>query len=276
MDGIKIHAIWANGQTLEKFAQILKERMEYMNETARGSVAACALNVLRSLRSIVLVAKPNRIRVEVKRDSSLEFSYFSKSKKRIPCLRVRGSNVRYRLKDDERFVLANKPTPQADKIWQIYRFTDEFTKGRRNRFIVASPNLTLAKQYAKDVIARRIMRYSGLAKAAIGKLMQKTFNKSPAESATPKVARKANEVTRKSETVQENKQTGGGTYTLTLMDGLKYAQEAIRGGRAAVDTQMKKALNKIVATINQKLKKNGGLLGPNKLDTPFPEVRKRK
>lgn len=39
---------------------------------------------------------------------------------------------------------------------------------------------------------------------------------------------------------------------------------------------MKKAINKIVSVINQKLKKNGGILGSQKLDTPFPEVRKRK
>lgn len=68
---VQIHATGANGQTLETFSKILKERVSLMRETARGSIAACMLNVLRSLRSIVLVAKPRGIRVDLKRDSSL-------------------------------------------------------------------------------------------------------------------------------------------------------------------------------------------------------------
>jgi len=63
---------------------------------------------------------------------------------------------------------------------------------------------------------------------------------------------------------------------LVLDDNLRYAQDAVKGGKAAVDTQMKKAMNKIVSVINQKLKRNGGILGPSKLETPFPEVRQRR
>ena len=63
---------------------------------------------------------------------------------------------------------------------------------------------------------------------------------------------------------------------MVLDDNLRYALAAIKGGQVAVDTQLKKAMNKIVSVINQKIKKNGGLFGDGKLDTPFPEVRQRK
>lgn len=120
------------------------------------------------------------------------------------------------------------------------------------------------------------MAYAGLAKKAIGTLMRKTFNKSPADTVAPRVAKKANEVTSKSEAIHENAQTGDGTYSLTLRDELLYATKAFRGGRQAVDTQMKKAMNKIVATINRKIPDGETFFGPKKIPTPFPEVVQRR
>ena len=275
MASVKIHASTGSGQTLAQLADIISKRMQYMGETARGSIAACMLNVLRSLRTVTLVAKPKGVKVELKRDSSLQLSYFTRGKDRSPCLRVKGSNVRYKVAQDERFRLANKPVPNAHRTWQIYRFTDEFAKKPR-KYIIASPSATLAKQYAKDVVRRRMIQYAGLARKAISTLMQKTFNKSPQDNVAPHVARKAYEVTRKSETVQENKQSEGGTYTLTLYDDLMYATDAFRGGKGTVDTQMKKAMNKIVATINRKIPDGKTFFGPQKIPTPFPEVVQRR
>lgn len=37
------------------------------------------------------------------------------------------------------------------------------------------------------------------------------------------------------------------------MDNLNYALDALKGGRGTVDTQMKKAMNKIVSVINRKI-----------------------
>ena len=34
-----------------------------MNESARGSVSACAIDVLRSIRAVTKVAKPSNIKV---------------------------------------------------------------------------------------------------------------------------------------------------------------------------------------------------------------------
>ena len=64
---------------------------------------------------------------------------------------------------------------------------------------------------------------------------------------------------------------------MVLYDNLRYAADAVKGGRQAVNVQMKKAMNKIVSIINKKIPDGGTFFGPKKLATPFPEVvRKRK
>lgn len=96
------------------------------------------------------------------------------------------------------------------------------------------------------------------------------------ERTSPWVEVKADNVTKKTDKV---KKTGdGGTYTLTLSDSLKYALCAIRGGKSEVNNSLKRAMNKSVSVINQKLKKNRtDFFAPGKLATPFPELaRKRK
>ena len=226
---LQIHATGANGKTLDEFAEILRKRMVYLNETARGSVSACALDALRSIRARTLVAKANKIKPSLKIDSSLYPSYFSEGGKRRVCLRHKGSKTRYNLQQGERLVLAQTPTRGIDKLWRVWRFVDEYAKGK-TQYLLAAPNSTTAKTKAKDIIRKRAMRYAGLAKRALSMLMQKTFTgKGTNDNVSPNVTAKANETTRKTETVKTNPQTSGGTYTLALLDELKYALDASGG-----------------------------------------------
>ena len=64
-----------------------------------------------------------------------------------------------------------------------------------------------------------------------------------------------------------------GMHVLTLKDDLDYALAALKNGQNSVDIAIMKASNKIVSKINMKCK---NLLGFEKLETPFPEVRQRK
>ena len=201
MASIRIYASGADGTTLKQFSEILAQRMKYMNETARDAVAACALNVLKSIRTATLVAKPSRVKVELKVDNSLYFSYSTRGKKHAPCVRVKGSGARYA--GTEKMVLSHTPTPGADKTWHVYRFEDEYSKAK-TQYLIPSPNMALAKQKAKSIAQKRLMRYAGLARRAIGMLMQKAFTKGVADAVAPHVTAKANEVTRKSETVSKN------------------------------------------------------------------------
>ena len=69
--------------------------MLYMRESARDSVAAMAINVLKSIRTVTKVAKKSSVKVEVKRDGALYPSITSKGKNRRLCVRMKGTNQRY-------------------------------------------------------------------------------------------------------------------------------------------------------------------------------------
>ncbi len=272
---IQIHASGSNGTTLKQFGEILQKRIEYLNESARGSITACALQVLRSIRTVTKVAKLKNIKPTLKIENALYPSWMTRSGKKNVCLRIKGSNQRY--VGTEKLIFAQNPTRGMDKTWKVYSFADEFSKNKK-KYLLAAPNQTLAKEKARKVIARYAMRYAGLAKRALSMLMMKTYSgKTEHDNVPAHVSAKARMLTKKSENVSKNQQQEGGTYTLTLFDDLNYAISAIRGGKAQVDTQMKKAMNKIVSIINHKIPDSNTFFSPQKLETPFPElVRKRK
>ena len=71
MASVSISASFANGVRLGEIGKILQERMKWLGETARDSVAACALTVLKGIRTVTRVAKATGIKVQVKADNSL-------------------------------------------------------------------------------------------------------------------------------------------------------------------------------------------------------------
>jgi len=270
MASIQIHASWS-GKTLQAFAKVLQERMKWMNETARDSIAACAIQVLRSIRSVTKVAKLSSIKVEVKCDNTLYPSVTSHSAKKTVCIRTKGSNQRYY--GEER--LARCDGDIDFKTWKVYRFLDKLSS-KQTTYLIIAPSQSAAKSKAKSIVRRRQIRYAGLAKRALSVLMMKTVTKSVSDNVPARVTEKAKELTSHREVIAKSSDGSGGKYALILDDDLLYALKAIKGGRQQVDVQMKKAMNKIVSTINMKLKKNGGAFGPQKLEVPFPEVRQRR
>ena len=271
MASIQVNASWANGKTLGDFCKVLQQRMTYMNETARDSVAAFAINILKGVRTITKVAKAASIKVKVEVDNTLYPSCTTKSAKKTLCVRYKGSNERYM--GNERLV----STGASGKMntFYVYRFEDTLSS-KLTKYLIVAPSAQAAKAKAKQIVRSRQMRYAGLARRAISMLMMKTSTKNVADNVPARVSQKAKEVTDHREIIAKSNDGNGGKYALVLDDNLNYALNAIKGGKTAVDVQMKKAMNKIVSVINQKLKKNGGLLGPTKLETPFPEVRKRR
>ena len=272
---VRIHASVGNGVTLNKFAEILQQRMQYMNETARDSVVACALQALRSIRTVTKVAKLKGIKPALKLENTLYPSWTYKSGKKGVCLRIKGSNQRYL--GAEKLIFAQQPTKAMEKLWKVYSFIDENSKSKK-KYMVAAPNQAIAKDKARQVIARYAMPFAGLAKRALSMLMMKTYSGKVEHDNVPSyVTSKANMTTKKFEKVSKNQHTEGGTYALTLEDVLNYAIDAIRGGKYQVDMQMKKAMNKIVSVINHKIPDSETFFGPKKIPTPFPEiVRKRR
>lgn len=265
---VQIKATFGSNQGLNKFRDILALRMKYMNESSRGSVAACAIDVLRSIRTITKVAKPSGIKVEVREDTSLRASVSTKGKLKTFTIRYAGSPLKYA---GEEAIVNRMPKGLKNDAYHLFRFTDTFNKEPKS-YIIVAPTISDAKKIAKQIVVRRAMRYSGLAKRAIGVLMFKTNTKKVNDGRlNPGVENVAMMNTRKKEQVKKS-ENGNGIYSLTLYDDLEYALEAIRGGQSAVDIAMKKAMNKIVSIINRKIDKKG-FLENEKIEVPFPELR---
>jgi len=182
MASIQVNATWANGKTLGEFCKILQQRMTYMNETARDSVAACALNVLKGIRTITKVAKLSSIKVDVEIDNTLYPSYTTRSAKKPLCVRFKGSNQRYVGK--ERLAIAGSP---ADiKTWHVFRFQDKLSP-KMKTYLILAPSRQAAKAKAKQIVRSRQVRFAGLAKRAIGVLMMKTSTKNVSDAAPARV-----------------------------------------------------------------------------------------
>jgi len=115
---------------------------------------------------------------------------------------------------------------------------------------------------------RRINAYAGLAKCALGILMAKTSTRNaPNDPVNEMAGTLARKMTNKTATLNN------GAFNLRLDDMLDYAKAALKGGESSITLSLQKAANKMTGLINHKCK---NLLGFEKIDTPFPEIRQRQ
>lgn len=258
---VNVSVMVDNNKTLKQFGDLIKLRSQYLKETSKDSVTACAEDVLRSLRAITIKATKNSVKkdVTVEPYSSVYPSARSVGSKKILCLRNTGSKTEY--KGKETVVFPNEKHPL--KTLSVFKYKDTI-KGRT--YLIVATDLKAAKKRAIEIKQKQALRYSGLAKNAISLLMKKTFNRSPKDNVSKEIEDKSTEVT----SVQ--KFESGDNYSIILKDELNYALDAIKGGQSGIDLAFQKAMNKITATINHKCK---DILFFKKLDTPFPEIRKR-
>ena len=266
--GIYIDASFGSGKTLSQFADLIQQRMKWMNESARDSVAACAINALRGIRTVTKVMKPSRVKVKVELESKLIASYSTRgNKSKFLVMRIAGTKVRYQGPERQHFAIDINKIKDS----HVYRFVDEYSKSNTT-YLIAAMSSKEAERYAKKLVMRKAARYAGLAKRAVSYMMMKTVSKRVNDNVPINVSALAEKVTKKTEVVRKNGDKGH--YGLILTDNLLYALNAIKGGYATVDTQLKKAMNKIVSVINMKIKKKG-FLEDQQLPTPFPELKAR-
>ena len=117
----------------------------------------------------------------------------------------------------------------------------------------------------KETERRRIKKFRGLAKLALGKLMNKVANESPIDIGSADASRVANANTKATKTGSGFNE---GHYTVRLRDELNYAVDALKGGQGEIDSCLQRAMNSIAAVINRRC---DNLLGFNKIDIPFPK-----
>ena len=174
--------------------------------------------LLKSLRALTKVAKPERIKLE--QVSELKVSFEKFGFKARPCLRYRGSDVRFY--PGEKDVVKFTSSSLADsKSASVFSFTLGYGKSARRYFVGASDSRE-ARQLAKEIQSKRLKRYSGLAKLAMGTLMWKVASKQPSQS---KVTGEAQSAARANTRIVRH-----GDSALELHDELNYAELALRHG----------------------------------------------
>lgn len=251
-----------DGHTIEEFQRVLNERVKWLGRASENSVAACALDVLRSIRVETRIAKLSSTKIVIQVESDMTPSWSSKGKSKAPCIRKGG--VRYNKQPNERILWCQYPV-YGSKL-KVYRW--DWNRGEKTTtYYIVAGSSGEAKKKVKEKLAKRINMYKGLAKHAISKLMMKTFSTSVTDAvnnATSQVADKNTVVV---------KQSLDNQFGIHIEDNLNYAVDALKNGEASIDTAVMKAANKVTSVINKKCEK---ILGFEKLPIPFPEVRTRK
>lgn len=259
----------ASVQTLDALTKTIEARRKYMGETVSESAHAMMGQTLRSIRADTKVAKPNRVKASaVSRRGDLDFSYTNKGGYRMMCLRRKSGQ---RVAGDElgkvRYASDVRTVPQS--AVKVFDFTD--LDGER--YLLAAPSKSSAVRTAKAIATRRVKRFAGLARRAVGVLMIKANTKGPAESASARVNAKAWAETRIEEGVA--KTPAGAVYTLASFDNLRYAKLALAGGEGVLDAAAKKAVNKTVGMIQHRFA-GKDFFAPGDLPRIFNDVKQRK
>ena len=249
-----------DGKTLEDFARLIEQRRNLLNETTEQSVSACAINLLKSLRASTLVAHTNKpYSEEPVEHANLMLGFKSIGKKKVPCLRVVGSKDQFSIGNKASlFVIDKSLTPQTAKVFSWKR------RSGRVYYIVSS-GLEATQKWIKDIEKKRIQKYRGLAKHALGRLMHKVASTSITDNIDAAAQTVAEQNTN---VVKQSTGFNSGKYSLTMNDELRYALDALKGGQAEVNSCLQRAMNSITSIINNKCK---NMLGFEKLEIPFPK-----
>lgn len=95
-----------------------------MNETARDSIAAIAITVLRGIRTITKVARPTSAKPNVVPANELKFSFFRSGGVNVRCLRYTGSGHRFKPADkNTKIVYANGNCPHPNQ--HVFKFENK-------------------------------------------------------------------------------------------------------------------------------------------------------
>jgi len=164
-----------DGKSLEQFANLIERRRALLNETTEQSVAACSIQLLKSLRAATRVAdvkKPFSGKVIELSGLCLSFRSAGKgSTKKIPCVRQIGSGARIDHSKAPLILVSKALKAKNAKIFMWKR-----RSGRM--YYLAGANVGQVEKWVKDTEKKRIMKYRGLAKHALGRLMNKVANSS--------------------------------------------------------------------------------------------------
>lgn len=230
------------GKPLAVLSDLIRQRQKYLGESAQDAVIATGIDALLSIRALTKVAK-----------------------KRIP-----KSDVRFG-REDPQYITGTRGKATGHLFRRVV--VGRWKNGAKRNLVrwqhvdgIAKDRRASAKELSAAWNRFGTINNRGLAKNALGVAMNRlsTRNKvDPLNSRTARIAQ-ANVGVRSYGT--------GNQFVLEIHDKLGYAQQALRGGSAAVDLALKRAANKIAGRLCKVAEKKFG----EKIISPFPEVKKRR
>lgn len=238
---------------------LIQERSKALNQCVRDATVATAIQCLKSIRVPTLDAN-KRKKFSIKVEDTGWYVGFSNTDKK-PCVRNGSSKHAKRVTGLGVVKYYTRGLRQKDA--HVYKVTVE--KQEIKPYYIGAPSAAYAGKKALESTLRRIKINGGLAKNAIGVAMNKLSN-----STNPLIgSNTAKEKSSKAATVEVKKDSES-EYIISVVDELEYATMALKGGQGAVEIALKKAANKITGY----LMRVGGEDLKQKLQTPFPEVKR--
>lgn len=256
---------YGDSKPLSELERLIDLRVRRLGEAASDSAVATAIDVMRSLRALTRRAKESRKpNATVELRSQYIPSIHIDGNRKIPCLRTPGGE---------------RVKPGMPVVWDaaftrgypvtalhVYYVSPELPRLRPYLCVAPSAEIALQKETAR---ARgRIKSRGGLARNIYSLAMGSISTRGNAMEG----AADAQSLAQKYLGIKQGK--SGDAYSLEIHDRLNYAILALKGGKAAVDTALMRAANKINGMIKQKLALRGDLA--QDLDTPFPDVKRRQ
>lgn len=248
------------GKPLSVLNDLIAKRSRILNESVRDAVAAVGINALNSIRASTMDAR-KRKKFDIKVEDTGWYAGYSKTTNSM-CVRSGVSPYSKRIDGLKKVVyLTHGVKKQSDR--HVFKVTQE--KKEIEPFYVACATSLIAMDYALKATKHRIDDYGTLARNALGVAMYKLARNSKLEGSA-----KSQNSASKVSTVQVH--DGNGEYSVTITDELEYATDALKGGSKEIDIALMKAANKVAGT----LKHFASSDLKDTLETPFPEVKKRK
>ena len=254
------------GKPLEVLGKLIEERKRILGESAEDAVVATGLDALISLRTLTKMA-PKKIRKN-------EYN-FIRDYSKAPYITLRGRRNPYGVDPvlGRRWKFTHLPGTSDARSSIVYPYTGRH-RGKNGKMVggdkIAEWNEVLR---FKGLIP---IRRRGLAKTVLGAMMN--------EMSTKPGRNFQIELERYHHGARAFPPRGGWYYIsgvrrmsevfceMRIVDKLNYAIPALKNGPASVELALQKAANKVAGRLCKVAEKKFG----EKIQTPFPEVKKRK
>ncbi len=253
----------AGDKPLSVLSELIQKRRSILGESAKDAVVATAIDALVSIRAATRTAAGKKKTKPTVQDTGW-YGSFSASDRR-PCFRSGVGRYAPRIDPGKAHVRwLTKGVPHMQQ--HVYLVTPEHKEVAPYYVVCSTP--AVAEAFEQRAAMHRIDRFGDLAKHALGVGMAKISTRNVSSKAGPKARATATKLA-----FAQSGDIGERGYFVEVTDGLDYGMDALKGGKGTVDLAIKKAANKIAGRLAKEV---AGRPFAEKVETPFPEVRRRK